>query len=171
MGPKALAKRYQYLWSGEAFSLVMFNGFLVRGILQDPVWTNWIVRTYGLLIVNGILLQGIYWWLLKARLLRNGRKSVPSQTARRYGTLRWVNWAAIALLPIVLYGKQRLTGQLGSSKDTMYGLLIWGGAILEQVNYYYYQLMYDNRYDWYYLRTRKRLRPGNIPLTLRRSAP
>jgi hypothetical protein len=42
------------------------------------------------------------------------------------------------------------------------GLLFTGGALLEQINYYYTQLMYDNPYDWNYLRTHRRLRQGII---------
>jgi hypothetical protein len=35
--------------------------------------------------------------------------------------------------------------------------------LLEQINYYHYQLMYfDSRYDWRYLMQNKRLRTGSI---------
>ncbi len=43
-----------------------------------------------------------------------------------------------------------------------------GGAVLEQINYYYYQLMYDNPYDWNYLRRERRLRRGSVAKVLER---
>lgn len=40
-----------------------------------------------------------------------------------------------------------------------------GGAVLEQINYYV-QFMYDNPYDWAYLRRHRRLRRGSIAKAL-----
>ncbi len=72
------------------------------------------------------------------------------------------NWLLIGLFPTVLWLKWWLTNSLWSSNDTWLGLLFIGGALLEQINYYYYQLMYDNRYDLTYLRRYRQLHQGNI---------
>ena len=60
----------------------------------------------------------------------------------------------------------QLTQQPLASTDTWLGLLFLGGAVLEQINYYYVQLMYDSAYDWAYLRTHQRLRRGTIARAL-----
>jgi hypothetical protein len=50
-----------------------------------------------------------------------------------------------------------------SKVDVGLGLLFLLGGILEQINYYYYQLIYfDSIYNWRYLMQHKRLRIGSI---------
>ena len=87
---------------------------------------------------------------------------------RWYQRFKWLNWLLIALFPAVLWLNWQLLDGPRSMADLWIGLLILAGAVLEQINYYYYQLMYDNPYDWAYLRTYRRLRPGNIGQALTR---
>ncbi|MFO7167384.1 MAG: hypothetical protein DIU80_005080 [Chloroflexota bacterium] len=165
MDAKALAKRYRSLWVGEAVAAVLFTAYLLNGALRDSDWTNWIARTYSLAVVVGILFQGVIWWRWKLRVLRAGERIMPAHVLAQFQRLKQLNWALIALFPAVLLVKWWLTSALWTG-DTLYGLLILGGAVLEQINYYYYQLMYDNRYDWRYLLTRRRLRPGTVAKAL-----
>lgn len=170
MGPERLAKRYRSLWMGETTSILIFTGLFLRGVLSDPDWSRWIVRGYSLTVVNLILLQGVAWWLLKARWLKQGKGEEAGRALAFFGGCRRLNWVLIGLAVLVLVAKQQVTGTLWMSRDTWFGLLILCGAVLEQINYYYYQLMYDNRYDRDYLRTKGRLRIGNIAFELRKRA-
>lgn len=158
----ALQKRYQYLWTGEAVSATLFVAILLWSIWHDGVWQHWIVRTYSLGVVILILIQGVTWWRWKLRTLANNQRHIPPSVLVAFRRWRRINWWLIGAFPLVVVAAHRLTGQPLFSTDFGVGLLIWVGAILEQINYYSTQLMYDNAYDWAYLRTHRHLRRGTI---------
>lgn len=161
-----LARRYRFLWTGELFSAVLFPVLLLWFAARDGAWSNWLGRGYAVAVVSAILLQGVAWWRWKLRLLREGRRTMPLPLLAGYRRLRALNWLLIALFPVVLLLTWMLTGRAPPAADTWLGLLFLGGAVLEQINYYYVQLMYDNPYDWAYLRRHRRLRRGSIAKAL-----
>lgn len=166
MDQDALRRRYQSLWTGEAFSALLFLAFLVWFAYQDGVWQRWIARTYSVGVVILILLQGIVWWHVKLRLLQQPQRQMPTPILRLFRGWRRSNWILIGAYPLIVVIATQLTGQPLVSLDTWLGLLFLGGAVLEQINYYYVQLMYDSAYDWAYLRQHRRLRRGTIARAL-----
>ena len=170
MEPEALAKRYRSLWMGEAVSSVLFVGVFLSVALADGRWTHWIARSYALAVVVLILAQGVIWWRWKLRQLQAGQRTMPVEVLRKFRRYQRLNWLLIGAFPAVLALKWWVTGRFWPDEDTGFGLLFLGGALLEQINYYYYQLMYDSRYDWAYLRTHRRLRPGSIGKALAEQA-
>lgn len=168
MEPEALKRRYRSLWIGEATAIVVFVASFLVYALPDADWPNWIARTYSLMVIIVILVQGIVWWRWKLRILQAGERMMPLSVLRWFRRFRSVNWLLIALFPLVLWLKWQWTGLPLMNRDSWWGLLFLVGAILEQINYYYVQLMYDSAYDWNYLRTHRRLRPGSIGKSLAR---
>ena len=162
MEREALERRYRSLWTGEAAAILVFVALFLYRALSDGQWANWVARTYSLAVVIMILLQGIIWWRWKIRILQAGQRTMPARILVWFRRFRWINWLLIGLFPLVLWLTWRFTGLLWSSRDTWLGLFFIGGALLEQINYYYTQLMYDNPYDWNYLRTHRRLHQGSI---------
>lgn len=75
-------------------------------------------------------------------------------------------WTLIGGFPFVAVLATQITHQPLISLDTFLGAVFLVGAVLEQINYYYVQLMYDSAYDWSYLRTHRRLRRGSIAKAL-----
>lgn len=171
MNKDMLRKRYRYLWTGEALAATVFIVFLLYSVYQDGVWQRWIARSYSLGVVILILLQGIVWWHLKGRLLTENQRRMPLSVLSSFLVCRYLNWILIGLFPLVVAITTQLTQQPRVSIDTVFGLLILAGAMLEQINYYYVQLMYDSAYDWAYLRTHRRLRRGTIAKALDVRAP
>jgi hypothetical protein len=162
MSRSALRRRYHYLWTGEILSAFLFGSFLLWAAFQDGVWQRWIARTYSLSIVILILMQGVFWWRWQLRLLRHKQRSIPPNVLHSYRIWRRINWLLISGFPIVVILAAQMTLQPILSVDTGLGLLFLGGAILEQINYYYYQLMYDSLSDWAYLGKHSRLKKGAI---------
>ncbi|MCB0077558.1 MAG: hypothetical protein KDD73_09025 [Anaerolineales bacterium] len=162
MNRQKLAKRYRSLWLGETTSSLLFIALFLNYALADGDWRNWIVRGYSLAVVLLILLQGIVWWRWKLRVLKADQPTIPPNILRGFAGFRTVNWSLIALFPLVVAAKWAVTHELWPSTDLLIGSLVMVGALLEQINYYHYQLMYDNAYDWDYLRRNRRLRQGNI---------
>lgn len=162
MDEVSLRRRYGYLWTGEAFAAILFVTLFLWAAYQDGVWQRWVVRGYSLALVVLILMQGMVWWRWKLRLLRDNQRHMPAPVLTAYRIWRRINWWLLGCFPLVVLLTTVLTNQPFLSADTVYGLFILGGAILEQINYYYVQLMYDSAYDWAHLRTHRRLRRGTI---------
>lgn len=169
MDKTALARRYTSLWTGEIISAAIFAALLLRSALRDEHWQHWLVRAYSVSVVIFILIQGTVWWRWKLHVLRQNQRTIPESVLRRYRMWRTVNWGLIACFPLVVFGATILADQPASSLDIGLGSLFWLGAILEQINYYYVQLMYNSRYDWHYLQTHRRLRTGTVAKALQTS--
>lgn len=161
-GRADLARRYHFLWTGEAAAIILFSFLFVYYTRPGGHWSEWIVGTYGLAVCVAILVQGTVWWLYRLRLLRAGARGVQEPVANRFRRCKWLNWGLIGAFPLILVAKASVTGSIWSSSDTWWGFGFMAGALLEQVNYYYYQLMYDRRSDRARLRTERRLRRGPI---------
>lgn len=166
MDTETLAKRYRYLWTGEAVSATLFIILLVTSAVREGTWINWIARSYSVGVVVWILMQAVVFWRWKLRLLHQQQRTLPAQVVRRLRWFKHLNWILIGAFPLVVFAEWLLSGGRLSQADVGLGMLFLVGAILEQINYYYYQLMYDNRYDWRYLMLHKRLRIGSIAKVL-----
>ena len=167
MNKEALQKRYNHLWMGETAASILSIVVLMRLVDSSGAsWLEWIARTYSIGIVIIILLQGIVWWRWKLTLLKREERDMPPHVVNTYRRLRRINWVLIGSFFVVVPFTMWLLQQPILSIDMGVGVLILGFAVLEQINYYYYQLMYDSRYDWRHLRTTRRLRRGNIAKAL-----
>lgn len=164
-----MRKRYHYLWTGEATAVILFSLLFLWYAGQDGQWHAWIVRTYSLGVVITILIQGVVWWRWKLRLLDQGTRTMPPPVLRAYCFWRDMNWILIGAFPLIVVSVALWFNRLLSSPDACWGLLMLVGALLEQINYYYYQLMYDSAYDWAYLWRHRRLRRGTIAKAVLRS--
>lgn len=166
MDKDTLRRRYQSLWIGEAVAITLFVFLLLRAALQDGIWQHWVARTYSLGVVILVLLQGIVWWRWKLQRLHTGRRHMPAHVLDSFRAWRRINWLLIGGFPLIVVLAAQWTDQPLASRDTWFGLLILGGAVLEQINYYYFQLMYDSAYDLAYLRAHRRLRRASIAQAL-----
>jgi hypothetical protein len=117
-------------------------------------------------IVVLILLQAVFFWRWKLRLLGQQLQTLPTEVALRFGRFKRLNWILIGAFPLVALGAWLVAGRTLDSVDVGLGMLFLVGAILEQINYYYYQLVYGSRYDWRYLMLHKKLRSGSIAKVL-----
>lgn len=163
MNAEALAKRYRYLWRGEAVSATAFILLLVISAVRDGSYVNWIVRAYAVGVVVWILMQAVLFWRWKLRLLAREQRTLPAAVSLRFRRFKWLNWTLLGAFPLIVLVEWLATGGHVNHFDVWLGLLFVVGAVLEQINYYHYQLMYfDSRYDWRYLVQNKRLRIGSI---------
>jgi hypothetical protein len=155
-----LIKRLRYLWTWElldSFLLPAIAAFCSR-IVQQPMG---LFAIYGAGLVSWILWQGAAYWWLRLRTVRTGIE-VDEKHLQWFAVLKKVNWALIAALPVLLV-------VIRSAFDLVAGLGFYTLAILEQINYYHYQLMYDQPSDWQHLVTHKRLRRSSLSRALDRA--
>ena len=163
---QALIKRLRYLWTGELFN-VFFQpalAMLVARMLEQPIG---LFAIYSAALAVWLLLQGAAYWLLKLRAVKTD-SDIEGKHLRWFAAFKRMNWALIALLPTLLVIKALVGTPFRSSVDVVIGLGFYVLAVLEQVNYYHYQLMYDYRSDLRRLRREKRLKRSSLYRALER---
>ncbi|OEZ97466.1 hypothetical protein [Duganella sp. HH101] len=161
---KTIPARMTYLRNAEAvcsFALpVIFCYDWQRS--GDPV--AWAMRGAALVLISYILLQGVLYWHLKLQSVVQ-RQPLPAYFQPLYRFFKYSNFVVIAAVAAFIAAMSDATA---STEDLTwsYGLLTL--AVLEQINYYHYQLMYDTRAAIAYLRRNGRLRKAALGLDLKR---
>lgn len=100
----------------------------------------------GFALFSLLLVQGAGYWLAKLRTVATPGTPLPG--VRFFAAARVLN--VPVLLAGVLFAAGAVSGDPGSA--TIPGLAFALFAVLEHVNYFHTQLMYDNREDLRYLR-------------------
>jgi hypothetical protein len=111
-------------------------------------------------IIIFILMQGAIYWHHKLRIVQGKAEALPDWFDRRYSVLRQVNVILLALYPVLLIVAVLLRWSRGGEAIWATLLAIFAG--LEYVNYYHWQLMYDNARDLQWLLQHKRLRRAHL---------
>jgi hypothetical protein len=157
---QAVIHRLRYLWTFE-----LFDSFFLPAVVALSL--RWTGRPLGPIFWGGALLcswllwQGAAYWYLKLRAVR-AREPFPTKLLPVYAALRRVSWALLALAPLAWLATALLGAPPRLGLDGVVGFLLYLLAVLEQINYYHWQLMYDNRADLAYLRGHRRLKRGAI---------
>lgn len=163
---RALIKRLRYLWTGELFNVFFLPAvaiFVARMLGQ----AMGLFAIYSAALVVWLLLQGTAYWLLKLRAVKTG-SDIEGRHLWWFVAFKRLNWALVALLPALLVSKALVGTPFRSGVDIVIGLGFYVLAVLEQVNYYHYQLMYDYRSDLRRLRHDKRLKRSSLYRALER---
>ncbi len=155
-----LTRRLRYLWTWELFDSFFFPALVIflSKTLDKPLGF-FAIASAGL--VAWMLWQGAAYWWLKLRAIQ-ARSEIAPRHLRRFTALQHVNGALIGLMPVLLAILGVRGSGFKSSLDVIVGLGLYTLAILEQVNYYHYQLMYDCPSEVRYLATHKRLKRSKL---------
>lgn len=162
-----LSARFTYLRNAEAVCVLALPAALCFVWQRVGAPINWSVRLTALAVVSFILLQGAVYWHLKLRTVV-ARQHVPAWFQPVYRGLRRANCLAILAVG-ALVTANIASGLSAADLAWSWGLLAF--AVLEHINYYHYQLMYDTRAGLAYVGRNKRLRKAALGLDLQRSAP
>ncbi len=113
------------------------------------------VNSFVTMTLNGILLlEGSYLWFC---ILRQLRTKEQFDFIRTFKALKTLNFGLFILTAVIL----ALNPFLGTL-DKIGTTLFFGLAILEHVNYFEIQLMYDNKNDINYIRQHRRLKIAKL---------
>jgi len=161
-----LLLRLRYLRSREALATVVLPVMMVWSWWAKEADVAWPLRTAALALVAWVLAQGTLYWHLKLRAIE-GDGALPSWFHRLYRGFKWSNLIAIGamLAMLLLADRDALT-----NADLGWTLALLAGAVLEQINYFHYQLMYDTRAAVAYLLRHRRLRKAALGIDIARSA-
>ena len=162
-----LRQRLRYLWTFELFDSVFLPAVMVfcARTLERPVG---FFAIYSAGLVTWMLWQGAAYWMLKLRALRTD-STIGANHLRCFKLLKTLNWGLIGVMPVLLVGKALLGNPFRSVFDAVAGIGFYSLAVLEQINYYHYQLMYDYPPDWRYLLSHKTLKRSSLSRALANS--
>ncbi len=162
MSKTRLIKRLKKYYPTERFhAFVTFPAILLYLLFTNPI-RNMILLSYGLIVCIVILYQGQLYWKLKLNRL-TGKNVNQEKNIRFFNKSKRLNWLLILLMPPVLLIQLYFQRWNFEYNDMLFwGILANVFAILEHVNYYYIQLMIDNKYDVEYLLKNKRLKKASL---------
>ena len=148
-----LIRRLRQLYVVEFINVFWLPlAFLIMGrLINEELGLNSIVA----MILNGILLiEGSYLWLSISRRLRLKR---PHDFPQIFRVLKILNFVFFTLT-IITISFTPFSGIFDSIVTTLFILL----AVLEHINYFEVQLMYDNQNDKKYITQYKRLKVAKL---------
>lgn len=147
---RAVRRRCRSTALGEVVSCFVLPAVLF-GLVGAPVSAANVVGTVAMVL---LLVQGaLYWWVKAAMLERRRDHAAWMRAFERLRTFdivmlvvagALIGWSAVAVGPALAW----------------VGLGFWVLAVLEFVNYFHWQLMYDNRSDLTWLVRRGLKRPA-----------
>lgn len=158
---QTLQARLKYMRWVEAASAFVLPVLFWNNWYQRTGHFAWELRIASLAVVSYILLQGALYWHLKIRSV-DARLPLPAWFYPLFKGFKWSN--------VLVMGGVLAAGSLGSASCVD---LAWAGgllafALLEHINYYHYQLMYDTRAIFASLCKNGRLRKAALGLDLAR---
>lgn len=154
MTQSPLIKRLTQLRNLEFFN-IFFLPLCLYYVLSVRQVTNWQPYAYGMFLVCFILAQGVYYWHLKLHEVKKIAE-LPTHFLKTFTTFKILNFLLILFFPILGILAKVISGF--QFQISIWSVLIHIFAILEFINYYYYQLSHDTKNDLKYLIQHKRLR-------------
>ena len=161
-----LIERLDGYYKLEGFNAALFFGISIYVLLKNNV-DEVIFLTYGIWFMVYILVQGtIYWWI---KMLSIKGKSIDQKYyIRLFKRFRITNIVFGFAIQIILLIKWYINPDaIGWNSLFYWALFANAFAIAEHINYYNKQLMYDNPYDWQYLKHNKRLKEASLKKDLK----
>lgn len=164
MPPTAqLAARMKYLFTSEAFFAVVATPFFAAYWSGTGGAVDWSARVPPLVLVCYLLAQGALYWALKYRQYSQGA-ALPVWFPGLFRFFRGSNVVSLAVTAVAL----AIAASRGADTiDLAWASGLWVFALLEHVNYYHLQLMYDTRSALRRLRLTRRLRTPMLADDLR----
>lgn len=162
MSKARLIKRLKWYYPIEKFhAYVTFPALLLFLLFTNPVG-DLILLSYGLIVCIIILYQGQLYWKLKLERLTEKHIN-QAGNIRFFKKSKRFNWLLISgMIPVLLFQLYIQKWNFESNNMFYWGIFANVFAILEHINYYYLQLMIDNKYDVEYLFKNKKLKKASL---------
>lgn len=170
---KILEKRFEFLYKGERFAIVMFipPALLIAYAYPDlqlySLFSFWI----SFFFLEFLLIQGTYYWHSKWKRLVTEKKSItPIRTVKHLKKLKKLNIGIIILSVIIFFIDIYTHYQFLPIGGLLLSGFIFIFSLLEFINYFYVQLSYDNESDIRHLIKTKKLKRSSLSKDFKRIA-
>ena len=162
-----IIRRLRYLRNWEFANIFILPAILYFIITMRDV-QNWQPYAFSAFIVCFILAQGAYYWHLKLQSVTQNQRILPSFFYPLFACFKWANVVLLLAYPALFLINQ--TTMSDRFQVSIWSTLIFFFAILEHINYYYYQLSHDNMTDLRYLKTHKKIRRSPLWEDMKKSS-
>ncbi len=159
--PARLIRRLRYLCYGELLNVFAVPAALWFFAVKNGE-TPGLISNIAALLVSFVLLQGVAYWHLKLKATQTNTQ-IPLAQIALFRPMRTLNWIVLVAWWVVAFA----TGPHAQFEWGV-GIFLWTLVLLEQINYYYNQLMYDFSADWRRLLKTKTLRKPSLRRQLER---
>lgn len=150
-----IVKRLLYLRNMEFINIIILPICLYVVLVSLKI-QNWQPYAFSLFIICFILMQGTFYWHLKLQEITKTETTSLPNNYQIFSFFKIANVVLLSIYPIlIVFGQIKL---LINFQVTVWSNAIYIFAILEHINYYYYQLMHDNMNDINYLIKHKKIR-------------
>ena len=162
---QAILSRMKYMRLVEGVSAFLLPWLFWRFWYPYGGQFSWQLQLGGMAMVSYILLQGAYYWHLKQAAQVN-RTPLPAYFHALFKGFQWSNVAGLCAMALALV--------YGATGSTSPASMLWACgltffALLEHINYYHHQLMYDTRGAFAGLFRHRRLRKAALAVDLMRA--
>jgi hypothetical protein len=161
-----LNKRFNYLRGVEALAAVVLPIIFILDWRKSATGVHWPLGLSALLSVSYLLVQGALYWQLKHSAL-SASAPLPSYFARLFKAFKVSNFVLLGGVALG-FAIQIVSGGWNTQLAWPLGIFLF--AVLEHINYYYYQLMYDTSASVRYVLHNRRLRKAALGVDLNRHA-
>jgi len=150
--------RLAYLWRLELIGVLVWS--LIVGLWWERARLG-VATLIGLALVVLLLIQGSFYWYVKLRALRRRALLSDRTFVRLFRFLRTAD--RIILVTSGLGGLLWIAGTSRTiSSDLIVGICLWAVAVLEYINYFHWQLLYDSRAEIRYVLRSRRLKVASL---------
>jgi hypothetical protein len=137
MNKRSVKRELQLLWSIELLNVFLF--WLAFALFQVSYPATRVSVAYAIFLVTFILVQGSLYWLNCLRRCKRKRALESKVVVPLYQFFKYLNNTLLLLfIPIWI-----ITDENQATK--IVAVLLWGFAILEQINYFYIRLSYNTK--------------------------
>ncbi|MPQ57782.1 hypothetical protein [Duganella sp. FT27W] len=159
-----LSNRFNYLRGMEALAAIVLPIIFILDWRKSVTGGHWPLGLSALFSVSYLLLQGALYWQLKHRAL-SASAPLPRYFDRLFSGFKVSN---LMLFCAVALGFITQLASAGWNIQLAWPLGIFLFAVLEHINYYHYQLMYDTFASVRYVLRNRRLRKAALGVDLGR---
>lgn len=156
-----------YLRNWEFVNILLLPAFLSFTLIRLKT-PNWQPFAYSMFVLCIILAQGTFYWYLKLQSVYKNTQDLPSYFKQTFSAFKGVNVALLSMYLVFMIGNRITT-------FIPFQVSFWSNAlfvfvILEQINYYHYQLSHDSLNDIRFLIKHKRIRRSPLYVDLQRAS-
>lgn len=159
-----LNNRFNYLRRMEALAALALPIIFILDWRKSATGVHWPLGLAALLSVSYLLVQGSLYWQLKHSAL-SAAAPLPRYFGRLFSAFKVSNLVLFA--GVALGFMVQIVGE-GWNVQLAWPLGIFLFAVLEHINYYHYQLMYDTLASARYVLHNRRLRKAALGVDLSR---
>lgn len=159
-----VSNRFNYLRGMEALAAIVLPIIFILDWRKSVTGVHWPLGLSALFSVSYLLLQGALYWQMKHRAL-SASAPLPRYFDRLFSGFKVSN---LMLFCAVALGFITQLASAGWNIQLAWPLGIFLFAVLEHINYYHYQPMYDTSASVRYVLRNRRLRKAALGVDLGR---